>query len=615
MNEISKIKDCKDILNMFWFFIRPKKKLLLILLILSFLCGFIETLNLALIYPIINYGVKAGKNPFFFEYILRFVDTITINPFAFFSILLAVVSCFNLVTQFILVLFSSYTVGMINRANDESVFNRFTNESYRFFVDNKQGELIYIGTHATHTVGMVANYLVQFLKNSIMALFFTVLLFLFSFKGAVITIILGIIYIYLNKQIIYKKLYSSSSALTSENQKKSVIYNEFITGIKTIKIFNSFKFWINKYINTINTILRNYIKVSVYQQVPSIFIIFLIYITISGIAIYIYTISSGNIIPYLPLFGIFMLTLYRLLPAVQGCLLNIAYATQYLPNLKLIYDLFAIYGSKQTKEKKELEPKLAANVEPNKVSDFNFEKFISFDNVTFSYNSKKVLYNVTFNIDKNKITAIVGPSGAGKSTIVNLLTQLYEPERGVIKIDGFNIREINKNSFLKRIGYIGQETFIFNDSIQENIIFGLAMEDYTDEQIVEASKLANAHDFIMGTENGYKTIIGDMGMKLSGGQRQRLAIARAILRNPELLILDEATSSLDTISEKSVMRAINNISQDMTILIIAHRLSTIQDADTINVLKNGKMVESGTHQQLIDLGGEYYKLYQTQEEK
>ena len=127
--------------------------------------------------------------------------------------------------------------------------------------------------------------------------------------------------------------------------------------------------------------------------------------------------------------------------------------------------------------------------------------------------------------------------------------------------------------------------------------------------------MANAHDFIMETESGYETIIGDMGMKLSGGQRQRLAIARAILRNPNLLILDEATSSLDTISEKSVMKAINNISKDVTILIIAHRLSTIQNADTINVLKNGKVVESGTHQELIDLGGEYYKLYQKQEEK
>ena len=127
--------------------------------------------------------------------------------------------------------------------------------------------------------------------------------------------------------------------------------------------------------------------------------------------------------------------------------------------------------------------------------------------------------------------------------------------------------------------------------------------------------MANAHDFIMETESGYETIIGDMGMKLSGGQRQRLAIARAILRNPNLLILDEATSSLDTISEKSVMKAINNISKDVTILIIAHRLSTIQNADTINVLKNGKVVESGSHEQLIDLGGEYYKLYQRQEEK
>jgi ATP-binding cassette subfamily B protein len=612
----TKIKTYSKIVKLLWFFIKPKKKLLLILFIITFLCGFIETLNVALIYPVINYGVGADDNLFIFDYMSTFVNTGINNPFITFTILLAVVSCLNLVAQFILVLFSSYTVGMINKANDESVFNRFTNETYRFFTDNKQGELIYIGSSATHTVGMVANYLVQFLKNSMMAIFFVIFLFLLSFKGAVIAITFGIFYTYLNKQIIYKRIYRSSSILTRENQKKSVIYNEFITGIKTIKIFNDFDFWIHKYLITINTILKNYIKVSIYQQAPSIFTNFLMFIAICGSAMYIYTISSGNIIPYLPLFGTFILALYRLLPALQGCLLNIAYTTQYLPNLELIYNLFAKYDIKETAET-ELESKLATNINSNIISNFDFEKSISFVNITFSYNNgaKKILDNISFNINKNKITAIVGPSGAGKSTIVNLLTQLYEPNSGELKIDGLNIKELNKNSFLRKIGYIGQETFIFNNTIKENIRFGLDLEQCTDEQMVEAAKLANAHEFIMETENGYETIIGDMGMKLSGGQRQRLAIARALLRKPELLILDEATSSLDTTSEMNVMEAINNISREATLLIIAHRLSTIQNADTIYVLKNGKVVESGTHEQLIGIGGEYYNLYQTQDEK
>jgi ABC-type multidrug transport system fused ATPase/permease subunit len=174
-----------------------------------------------------------------------------------------------------------------------------------------------------------------------------------------------------------------------------------------------------------------------------------------------------------------------------------------------------------------------------------------------------------------------------------------------------DINEFDTTSYLRSLGYIGQETFIYNDSIRENIRFGL---DCTDEEIIAAAQRADAHDFIMRTDHGYDTIIGDQGMKLSGGQRQRVAIARIILRNPEILLLDEATSSLDNISEKRIIESVKRLSANMTVITIAHRLSTIQDAHVIHVLKAGRIVESGSHEELLEQKGEYYRLYLGQEE-
>ncbi|MCA9399277.1 MAG: ATP-binding cassette domain-containing protein, partial [Candidatus Omnitrophica bacterium] len=214
---------------------------------------------------------------------------------------------------------------------------------------------------------------------------------------------------------------------------------------------------------------------------------------------------------------------------------------------------------------------------------------------------------VSFSLEKGKTLAIVGPSGSGKSTIISLLFRLYDIREGNISIDGYDIKTLKTESFLSNFGYVGQETFIFNGTIAENIQFGL--EGCSQENVIEAAKLANAHEFILETENGYQTIVGDAGMKLSGGQRQRIAIARAMLRKPQILILDEATSSLDNISEKAVQEAINQVSRFTTTLIVAHRLSTVQKADKILVLNQGRIVEQGTHEELLQRKADYFELY------
>ncbi|HQF11251.1 MAG TPA: ABC transporter ATP-binding protein [Paludibacteraceae bacterium] len=246
--------------------------------------------------------------------------------------------------------------------------------------------------------------------------------------------------------------------------------------------------------------------------------------------------------------------------------------------------------------------------ESKKINSFNDR--IEFKNVNFRYQSDWVLQDINLTIPKGKTVALVGQSGAGKSTLVDLLPRFYDVTEGEILIDGINIKDLNTKDIRSLMGNVNQEAILFNDTFFNNIAFGV--ENVTLEQVMEAAKIANAHDFIMASENGYQTTIGDRGSKLSGGQRQRISIARAILKNPPILILDEATSALDTESEKMVQEAIEKLMMNRTTLVIAHRLSTIKRADEICVMSEGKIVERGKHDELIALNGYYKRLYDMQ---
>ena len=232
---------------------------------------------------------------------------------------------------------------------------------------------------------------------------------------------------------------------------------------------------------------------------------------------------------------------------------------------------------------------------------------IEYKNLTFSYDGERdVLKNINLKIEKGKTVALVGQSGSGKSTMVDLIPRFYDVENGEITIDGINIKELKVKSLRGLIGNVNQEAILFNDTFYNNITFGV--ENATMEQVIEAAKIANAHDFIMATEEGYNTNVGDRGCRLSSGQRQRISIARAILKNPPILILDEATSALDTESERLVQEALERLMKTRTTIAIAHRLSTIKNADEICVLRDGEIVERGKHEELLKLDGVYKRL-------
>jgi len=242
-----------------------------------------------------------------------------------------------------------------------------------------------------------------------------------------------------------------------------------------------------------------------------------------------------------------------------------------------------------------------------------FTKKIEYKNVSFKYANQWILKNISLTIEHGKTIALVGQSGSGKSTLVDLLPRYYDVQEGEITIDGINVKDIKSKELRSLMGNVNQEAILFNDTFANNIAFGV--DDATREEIIEAAKIANAHDFIIASEDGYDTMIGDRGSKLSGGQRQRISIARAILKNPPILILDEATSALDTESERMVQLALEQLMKNRTTIAIAHRLSTIKNADEICVMQEGEIVERGKHDELIAKDGVYKKLCEMQSVK
>jgi len=249
----------------------------------------------------------------------------------------------------------------------------------------------------------------------------------------------------------------------------------------------------------------------------------------------------------------------------------------------------------------------------DKIDAIRLEKFedsIEFKNVSFAYDADHILKNINLKVNKGKTVALVGASGGGKSTLADLVPRFYDPTEGDVCIDGVSLKDYQIESLRKHLGVVTQESILFNDTIFNNIAFG--MPDINEEKVIQAAKIANAHDFIMQTDNGYQTKIGERGSKLSGGQRQRLSIARAVLKNPPILILDEATSALDSESERLVQDALFNLMKNRTSIVIAHRLSTIQYADEIVVIQDGRIAERGSHDQLSAQNGLYRKLVDIQ---
>jgi len=476
------------------------------------------------------------------------------------------------------------------------LYHKITSLPLGFFSEERKGDII---ARMTGDVGEIESSIMSSLdmlfKNPILIIsYFTALIFI-SWQLTLFTLvfvpIFGWFMGYVGRKLKRKSI--AAQSLWSDTMSQ---VEETLGGLRIIKAFCA-EDKMNKRFDGINTEYRNSIqRVNIRQQMAhpmSEFlgtVLIIIVLWVGGILVLDQQILSG------PTFIYYLVMLYSIINPLK----DFSKASYNIPKgLASMERVDKILKAENT-IKEPANPKHIAS----------FEHQIEFRHVSFRYGEQWVLKDINLVIEKGKTVALVGQSGSGKSTLVDLIPRYYDVQEGEVLIDGINVKDLGIHDLRQLIGNVNQEAILFNDSFYGNITFGV--DSATREQVEQAAHIANAHEFIMQTEHGYDTNIGDRGGRLSGGQRQRVSIARAILKNPPILILDEATSALDTESERLVQDALERLMKTRTTVAIAHRLSTIKNADEICVLHEGEIVERGTHEELLEKGGYYRKLHEMQ---
>lgn len=496
--------------------------------------------------------------------------------------------------------FASYHVTRLRtgvlRDIREKLYNKIVNLPVSYYSERRKGDVM---ARMLGDINEVQNSFFQILelvvREPLTILFSIITMFVISAKLTLFVIafipISGIII-----SRVGKNLKAKSVKAQQENGIFISILDETLAGLKVVKSYNAENSFTEKFNSSINRLLRLSNSIGNKNNLASPLSEFLGIVTIATLlwfgaqlVVEEKSLSSATFITYIAL-------AYTILTPAKA-ISKASY--QVKTGLAAAERVFTLMEQENN----------IVNTE-NAVEKTSFNEKIALENINFRYENENVLKNFSLEIPKGKTIALVGQSGSGKSTIANLLTRFYDVNEGEVKIDDINIKNIQLKSLRDMMGLVTQDSILFNDTIKGNISLG--KPDATDDEIIEALKIANAYEFVKDLPNGIHTNVGDSGNKLSGGQKQRLSIARAVLKNPPIMILDEATSALDTESERLVQQALENMMQNRTSIVIAHRLSTIQKADRIVVMQKGEIVEAGTHDELLAKNGMYARLVSMQ---
>lgn len=543
-------------------------------------------------------GESIGSIPIF-SFLDGFVQTLSQNRQFLFFIIIA------LFIQFIrssFVFLSQYIVSQIalkvSVQMQAKIYKQIFNFSYPFVSKFQMGDLLSYNS----SPGVIPSLLMQ-MNGGFTSLIMGLISLAWLMKiDYILTFILLAFFFIVNSfyKLLLRRLNNLSITLTKDEVKFSSQTNQNINGIKLIHMFNRQDSIIKKTKNILIKIAKSNSELIFWNTLIQSFgeIIGIIVIALMLIVGALMLRHSPSFIASIL---VFIFISYRLSTRLQQCMNSLsAIISCKGPLLRLnqiLKDDDKEYSSQTGEDLKE------------------FSKKITLKNVTFRYKERKkpALDDFTFSFDKGKTYALIGKSGAGKSTLIDLLLNLYQPTKGAIIVDDIELNKISLSSWREKIGIVNQDIFLFHDTIEDNIRFG--NEKASLGQVLKASKLSHSHDFIDNLPKKYKTIVGEKGHKLSGGERQRVALARALIKNPSILILDEATSHLDSHSEKLIQEAIDNLRKEKTIIIIAHRLSTIVNADEILVVNQGKLIENGSHEELLQKEGHYSYFWSIQSKK
>ncbi|MCK9630536.1 MAG: ABC transporter ATP-binding protein/permease [Methanoregula sp.] len=572
--------------------------LLIALLILSVLLGFLETFQIVLLYPIMNATIDfQGTEIALFEPFYTIVRSFSILPdIVLFSLLFILLVILTFLVSLTYNIVSLYLTKKVVLKTKQGIFDRLIRNDYQYYVENKRGDILYNVVTAPSNISHFLETGTFLFSEAVIILTVGITLFFVSVTS--VSVLLGccLIFLLVIREIGKKISIRLGRFQMQSMQRENEVVSNYITGLRQIRSVNGDTYWSEKYTVALNTYWDKYIRLSFFRQLPGAMLPFLFFIGIAVGVISLYYLYQERFLFIIPLMGIFIFSALKVIPRLANISDQYMVIMNHWPNLESVYQLLSDPRYQRLRNGTRIFSTLSSD--------------IVFDNVVFSYYPyQNLLEGISLIIKRKNVTALVGHSGSGKSTVVSLLLRYYDVDAGSIRVNGYDLREYDRASLLQKVGYVSQDTFVYNVTVRENIAFG---GTYSNAEIIEAAKKANIHSFIENLPKKYDSIAGDHGIKLSGGEKQRFAIARALVRNPEILLLDEATSNLDNESEAIVQDSINRISENITTFIIAHRLSTIRKADAIYVMSAGKIVETGTHEELMEKRGAYFELYESE---